>query len=107
MNIKYIEKEGKAQLVVFEDDLHKAFKMEEKLWIFIYGHKHFVLRPYYRECKKAAVRRPQHPDELEEAEKEVKEGFTILIFDSSWEDHQPYVSILQKELKLDIEDLPK
>lgn len=102
MKIKYNVVEGKAHLVIHDVDW-SGFNQETKtIWIFIHGHQRFVLRQYYRECKLANV----SPYYIEETD-HIQKGLPVLVFNSKWEEHKSYIEILQRELKIIIEDLPR
>ena len=105
MKIKYAIVDGQAKLLVEEVDtstatgLLSAYALEDRVWIFINSHHHFVLRQHYKECQVANIGlRPFHREE--------DQDFPIVTFNSTWEEHKPYIDILQKELMLKIEDFP-
>ena len=88
-------------LVITGVSITDFYKHADKIWNFIYTHNHHVLRPFYRECKKAGVCNYHINEENYDPEQ-----FPTVVFKSSWEDHKPYIEILQRELGLVIEDLP-
>lgn len=100
MKIRYIPMHEGGRLQVFEATAEEAMALMERIWQFVCSHRHHVLRKYYMECKIADVFKCRN------GFNEVKGTFSILNFFSSWENHAPYVEILQRELMLDIENLP-
>lgn len=101
MQLKYQKIHGKSCIVLYVDDTDEYCSMYNKIYTFNAQHRCHVLREYYRECKEADVWIYQPVEE--DFQNKV---FPIMIFRSEWEQHAPYIAILQKELGLVIEDLP-
>lgn len=101
MKLKYVVKGDYGSLISHYTDPAVVYEQHCKIWAFIQGHLHHVLREYYRQAKCAS---PQYPRDYEDAMH--KEGFVLVLFNSSLENHLPYLAILQKELNIEIEDLP-
>ena len=100
MKIRYVSMHEGGQLQAFEITADEAIKLMDDVWKFVCTHRHHVLRKYYMECKIADVFKSRN------GFNEAKGTFNILNFFSAWENHAPYVEILQRELSLEIEDLP-
>ncbi len=100
MKIRYIPMHEGGQLQAFEATTEEAMALMERIWQFVCTHRHHVLRKYYMECKIADVFKSRN------GFNEAKGTFNVLNFFSAWENHAPYVDILQRELNLEIEGLP-
>lgn len=103
MKVKYEIINGQPHLVAHDlEDWFDFKQISNKIWNFIYSHQVFPLRQYYRQCKNANVR-----SYYIEENHDITKGVTIVVLNSDWENHSPYLTILQSQLKLVIEDLPE
>jgi hypothetical protein len=103
MKIRYVMRNDGGELRAAECTREEAKEFYDKLWVFIHSHRGFVLRRHYEECKIAEVWSPRAVDFPQQEDG----SFVLAHFFSSWRDgHGPYLAILQRELKLEIEDLP-
>ncbi len=100
MKIRYIPMHEGGQLQAFEATTEEAMALMERIWQFVCSHRHHVLRKYHMECKIADVFKTRN------GFNEAKGTFNVLNLFSAWENHAPYVDILQRELNLEIEGLP-
>lgn len=102
MKLKYVSKGDYGSLISYYADPAVVYEQHCKIWGFIHIHLHHVLRQYYRESVMAV---PQYPRDYDDNMH--KEGFVLISFNSKLEEHLPYIAILQKELNIEIEDLPQ
>lgn len=101
MKLKYVINGDYGQLVSLETDLEKVNEQHNRIWAFIHTHRRFVLRCYYKE---AANANPLPSRDYDDAMHE--NGYVLVTFMSVPENRVPYLAILQKELNIEIEDLP-
>lgn len=102
MKLKYVAKGAYGSLISYYTDPQVVYEQHCKIWGFIHTHLNHVLRQHYKQAKLAVPKYPRdYDDEMH------KEGFVLISFNSIAKDHLPYIEILQKELNIEIEDLPQ